>query len=111
VNIEFTDEFEVWFVALSRKKQKRVAKIIDMLEMMDQGLLGTRYAKSIVGTDGLFELVIQISGQPYRILYATVSDHGVVLLIGGNKKGDDRFYQREIPRAEALLLRWLEEGE
>jgi len=61
-NIEFTDEFEEWFNSLADKPRKRVTKIIDMLDMMGQGLLGTKYAKSIVGSENLFELVIQVGG-------------------------------------------------
>lgn len=111
MDIKLTDDFEQWFNGLSSKARARIAKIVDMLEMMGQGLLGTKYAKSIVGSDGLYELVIQISGEPYRVLYGEITDDEVVLLIGGNKKGDDRFYEREIPRAEAALEEWTEDNQ
>jgi hypothetical protein len=106
MKIEFSDDFERWFGSLTDKPKKRIVKIVDMLEMMGQGLLGTKYAKSIVNSADLFELVIQVSGQPYRVLYGIIAEDGAVLLIGGNKKGDDRFYDREVPRAEAMLARW-----
>lgn len=109
MDIKLTAEFEQWFNELSPKTQKRVAKIVDMLEMMGQGLLGTKYAKSIVGADEIFETVVQVSGQPYRVLYGEIADDEVVLLIGGNKKGDDRFYKREVRRAEAMLEEWAED--
>jgi len=109
MDIEFTDDFEKWFNSLAEKPRKRATKIIDMLEMMGQGLLGTKYAKSIVGSENLFELVIQAGGQPYRVLYGVINDVAILLLIGGNKKGDNRFYKREIPRAEALLSDWTNE--
>ena len=107
MNIEFTDEFEEWFNSLADKPRKRVTKIVDMLDMMGQGLLGTKYAKSIVGSENLFELVIQVGGQPYRILYGLINASVILLLIGANKKGDDRFYKREIPCAEAMILDWI----
>lgn len=107
MQIELTDEFEDWYAALGDKQRERITKIVDMLQMKGRGLLGTKYAKAIVGSKSVFELVIQISGQPFRVLYGYVGD-GAVLLIGGNKKGDDRFYQREVPRAERLLENWEE---
>lgn len=85
MRVEFSNEFEDWFNALNQKTNERVVKIIDMLEMMGQGLVGTKYAKSIVGSRDIFELVIQTSGQPYRVLYGLINESAVVLLIGGNK--------------------------
>ncbi|MBC7672639.1 MAG: type II toxin-antitoxin system RelE/ParE family toxin [Polaromonas sp.] len=55
------------------------------------------------------ELRIQHEGRPYRVLYAFNPLRTGVLLIGGDKTGDDRFYERMIPLADALYEIHLDE--
>jgi hypothetical protein len=55
------------------------------------------------------ELRIQHSGRPYRVLYAFDPRRVAVLLIGGEKTGDDRWYERMMPIADRLYDEHLEE--
>ena len=48
------------------------------------------------------ELRIQCGGIPYRILYAFDFRRIAILLIGGKKTGNDRWYQEIIPIADKL---------
>jgi hypothetical protein len=48
------------------------------------------------------ELRIQHKGEPYRILYAFDPRRSAILLIGGNKGGNDRWYEVYVPRADKL---------
>jgi hypothetical protein len=48
------------------------------------------------------ELRIQSSGRPIRVFYAFDPRRDAILLIGGDKTGDKRFYDRLIPIADAL---------
>ena len=48
------------------------------------------------------ELRIKFQGRPYRILYAFDPRRVAILLIGGDKTGDRRWYERFIPIADAL---------
>jgi hypothetical protein len=48
------------------------------------------------------ELRIQIGGEPYRIFYAFDPRRAAILLIGGNKVGNDRFYEEFVPVADSL---------
>ncbi len=48
------------------------------------------------------ELRIQHQGEPYRVLYAFDPLRSAILLIGGNKTGDDRWYDRVVPVADRL---------
>ena len=48
------------------------------------------------------ELRCQHEGRPYRVLYAFDPRRAGILLIGGDKTGDKRFYDRMIPVADAL---------
>ena len=55
------------------------------------------------------ELRIQHKGEPYRVFYAFDSRRAVILLIGGCKTGDKRFYEKMVPIADDLYDTHLEE--
>lgn len=48
------------------------------------------------------ELRVQSKGDPLPILYCFNPQRNAILLIGGNKTGDKRFYQRMIAIADQL---------
>jgi len=48
------------------------------------------------------ELRVRQAGSPLRLFFAFVPRRSVVLLIGGDKDGDWRFYERMIPLADKL---------
>src|SRR5262249_31446467 len=48
------------------------------------------------------ELRPQSGGKPLRVFYAFDPRRVAILLIGGDKSGDDRFYERMIPVADRL---------
>jgi hypothetical protein len=47
-------------------------------------------------------LRIQSEGRPLRVFYAFDPRRSAILLIGGDKTGDDRFYERMITVADEL---------
>jgi hypothetical protein len=55
------------------------------------------------------ELRIQHEGRPYRVLYAFDPRRIALLLIGGEKTGDDRWYDKTIPKADAVYERHLQQ--
>jgi hypothetical protein len=55
------------------------------------------------------ELRVQSGGKPLRIFYAFDPRRTAILLIGGNKTGDDRFYEKYIPIADRLYDTYLDE--
>jgi hypothetical protein len=54
------------------------------------------------------ELRIQYQGEPWRILFAFDPLRQAILLVGGNKSGNNRWYQENIPIAEQRYERYLE---
>ncbi len=105
----YTDEFGAWFERLSEGEQDRVYCSVGLLER--RGVtLGFPHSSSIKGASfALRELRTQAEGDPLRTLYAFDPARNAVLLIGGDKTGDDRFYERMIPAAERLWKSYLEE--
>ena len=55
------------------------------------------------------ELRIQSAGRPLRVFYAFDPRRTAILLIGGDKTGDDRFYERHAPIADRLYDEYLDE--
>lgn len=107
--IEYTDEFEVWWVSLNETEQNTIAASVGQIERLGPSL-GFPYSSSITTAkhDHLRELRVQHKGQPYRVLYAFDPRRTAVLLIGGNKTGDDRWYETFVPLADRLYDQHLE---
>jgi hypothetical protein len=106
--IELTEECEEWYLSLSDAEAESVAFVVDLLA--SQGpQLKMPYSSQIKGTrfGQLRELRIQHEGRPYRILYAFDPRRTALLLVGGDKTGDGRWYERMTMRADSLLAEHL----
>ncbi len=55
------------------------------------------------------ELRVQSGGRPIRAFYAFDPRRTAILLIGGDKTGDDRFYVKYVPVADRLYDTYLDE--
>ena len=55
------------------------------------------------------ELRVQSSGRPIRVFYAFDPRRTAILLIGGDKTGDDRFHVKYVPVADRLYDTYLDE--
>ena len=49
------------------------------------------------------ELRVQHRGEPYRVLYAFDPRRAAILLLGGKKTGDDRWYETFVRKADKLF--------
>jgi len=101
--VEYTDEFGNWWNSLSEHEQESVAAYVELLEKRGVNL-GFPYSSGINSSvfDHMRELRIQHRGDPNRVLYAFDPRRMAVLLIGGEKTGDDRWYDRYVPVADKL---------
>lgn len=54
------------------------------------------------------ELRAQAGGDPLRVLYAFDPRRVAILLIAGDKTGDDRWYEKNVPIADRLFAEHLE---
>ena len=103
VDVEYTDEFGRWWGSLSEGEQDSMAIVVTLLEVRGRGL-PFPYSSGVEGSrhSHMRELRIQHAGQPYRVLYAFDRRRSPILLIGGRKTGDDRWYERYIRIADRL---------
>lgn len=109
-NVEYTDEFGEWFATLIETIQDDIARVVGLLEAKGPQL-AFPYSSGIEGSrhEHMRELRIQSGGEPYRVFYAFDPRRMAILLIGGNKTGDDRFYEIMIPVADRLYDEYLTE--
>lgn len=109
-SIEYTDEFGKWWSNLNSSEQEDITAIVILLEEKGTNL-GFPYSSKINGSkySQMRELRIQSKGKPIRIFYAFDPRRSAILLIGGDKTGDRRFYERMIPIADRLYTIYLEE--
>src|SRR5450631_591563 len=102
-NVEHTDEFAEWYHGLSAAQQDDItAAGLLLMEMGPQlpfphssGINGSKHAH-------MRELRVQSGGRPLRVFYAFDPRRSAILLIGGDKTGDSRFYERMVPIADQL---------
>jgi len=110
--VEFTDEFEDWWVDLDESAQDAIDRSVHLLQARGPSL-PFPHSSGINGSKhgNMRELRVQVGGQPYRIFYAFDPQRAAILLIGGNKTGDDNFYDRMIPIADRVFDQHLKELE
>jgi hypothetical protein len=108
--VEFTDEFEKWWNKLDETEQIKIDAAIRMLEEygpdlpypVSSGVNGSRHSH-------MRELRVQVHGKPFWVLYAFNPRRAAILLIGGDKNGDGRWYEIHVPKADKLYGQHLEE--
>ncbi len=101
--VEYTDEFGKWWDSLDESEQDDTAATVGLLEEKGPSL-PFPYNSGIEGSrhHHMRELRIQHAGDPYRVLYAFDPRRTAILLLGGNKSGNDRWYEEYVPIADKL---------
>ena len=109
-DVEYTDEFEAWWGGLSEQEQASLAASVELLEERGPSL-GHPHSSGIHGSrhGHIRELRTQHGGRPFRTLYAFDPRRMAILLIGGDKTGDDRWYEVHVPIADRLYDEHLEQ--
>jgi len=108
--VGYTDEFESWWVTLTSAAQIDVDTVVGLLEECGPNL-SFPYSSGISGSkhSHIRELRIQHQGRPLRVLYAFDPARSAILLLGGDKTGNNRWYKIHVPIADRLYDEYLEE--
>lgn len=106
--VEYTDEFEEWWNGMTEAEQVDINSKVILLQRFGPALRRPHSGAIKTSRHGnVKELIIQHAGRPYRVLYAFDPRRCAILLIGGDKTGDDRWYENMVPIADRLLDRHL----
>ena len=102
-DVEYTDELGAWWAGLTETEQESIDSSVRLLEEKGPNL-GFPHSSGIEGSkhSHMRELRVQHEGRPYRILYAFHPRRSAILLIGGDKTGDGRWYDVHVPVADRL---------
>jgi hypothetical protein len=107
--IIFHPAFKNWLDEQEEDIQDSILVGLGLLKQ-EGPLLGRPYADTLKGSQypNLKELRVQHAGEPWRILFAFDPVRQAVVLVGGNKTGDKRWYEKNIPIAEQRFTEHLE---
>ena len=111
-DVEVTDEFKAWWSGLTEAERISVERAVLLLE--DRGPhLPFPYSSGVTGSrhSAMRELRVQHQGHPYRVLYIFDPRRVALLLLGGDKTGDDRWYEKNVPLADEIYDNYLTEME
>lgn len=107
-DIEQSDEFETWFLALPDHAKEKIIMGVEILRNIGPGL-GRPWVDTVKGSKlrNLKELRINVKQNVFRILFVFDTKRVGILLVGGDKRGQKRFYERIIPLAESIYDSYL----
>jgi hypothetical protein len=108
--VEFTDEFEAWWSDLSAEEQEEINAKVSLLE--ERGPTLPRPHSDVITQSrhaNMKELRGKVAGAGtedehlLRVLYAFDTRRTAVLLIGGDKTGNPKWYDEYVPIADDLF--------
>lgn len=108
--ILYTDEFAAWWHGLDEDEQDSITFSVRLLQEHGPNL--QRPHADVVHRSAyrnMKELRCQHQGRPYRILFIFDPRRNAVSLIGGDKTGNVRWYEENVPRADAIHAAYLRE--
>ena len=112
--VEFTEEFEVWWDSLSEEEQEEIAAKVELLEEHGPNL-GRPHADVITTSrhSNMKELrgKVTVKGKDrfLRALFVFDPRRAALLLIGGDKTGDPKWYEKSVPIADELFDKHLKD--
>lgn len=109
-DVEYTDEFDEWWMDLTEAEQSAVTAYVKLLQELGPHLKRP-HADLIQSSrhSNMKELRVQCAGEPIRILFAFDPRRTAILLLGGNKTGDNSWYEKNVPIADDLYDEYIAE--
>jgi hypothetical protein len=101
--VEYSDEFKEWWDTLTDDQQEDLVASVELLRNLGPAL-PRPHADVVKGSryPNMKELRTQSQGKPLRTLFAFDPRRCAILLIGGDKTGDSRFYEKMVKMADKL---------
>lgn len=106
--VTYKDYFDNFFKKQSRKVQDKIIKILDILETVER--VPITYLKYIEGTNGLFEVRVQLGSDIFRI-FCCFDGNRLVVLFSGFQKKTQKTPTKEIERALRIMDEYYNEKE
>jgi hypothetical protein len=111
-DVQLDDDFAAWLAGLEADLRNEIIAHANLLR--ERGpRLGRPYVDRLEDSKfaNMKELRVQFRGDPWRILFAFDPRRVAILLVGGNKRGDKRWYKKHLPIADERFRRHLKQLE
>jgi hypothetical protein len=101
--VEYTDQFEDWWLTLTEQEQEAVTAAVEALE--DRGpALGRPFVDAIQASRHANMKELRPRGGQIRVMFAFDPTRTAILLIGGDKTGKwASWYEEMVPIADRLF--------
>ena len=106
--ITYKSYFDDFFKEQTPKVRTKIIKVLDIIEQIER--IPATYLKYIEGTDGLFEIRVQLGNNIFRI-FCFFDGNRLVVLLSGFQKKTQKTPAEEIVRAVRLMTEYYEEKE
>lgn len=101
--ITYKNYFEDFFKEQPRKVQDKIIKVLDILENVER--IPITYLRYIEGTNGLFEVRVQLGSNIFRI-FCCFDGNKLVVLFSGFQKKTQKTPPKEIERALRIMTEY-----
>ena len=101
----YEDYFWDFYNTQTPKVQSRIDWVIGLVRSLR--IVPKKYFDHMTGTDGLFEIRIQVSNNIYRV-FCFFDEGNLVILLSGFQKKTQKTPQKEIKKAERLKQEYYE---
>lgn len=98
--VTYKDYFDKFFAEQTIKVRDKIIKVLDIIENVDR--IPSTYLKYIEGTDGLFEIRVQLGNNIFRV-FCFFDGNRLVILLSGFQKKTQKTPKKEIDRAVKLM--------
>jgi len=103
-SVEYTDEFGEWWASLSEDEQVVVAAKVELLEKFGPTLPRPHSDVIVTSRHSNMKELRGKAGESFlRVLYAFDPRRTAILLIGGDKSGNEHWYEKFVPIADRLF--------
>ena len=104
----FKNYYKEFYVAQTKTVRDKINAVLKLIET--QRMIPKKFFRIIEGSDGIYEIRVEIESNIYRI-FCCLDSGAVVVLFHGFQKKTQKTTLREIKRAEAIKKEYIKSKE
>ena len=104
----FKNYFKEFYVAQTKVVRDKINFVLQMVET--QRMIPKKFFRIIEGSDGIYEIKVEIESNIYRV-FCCMDEGAVVVLFHGFQKKTQKTPLKEIKKAEAIKKEYLKSKE
>jgi phage-related protein len=100
--------FKDFYVAQADDVRKKINYVLKLVESLP--IIPERFFRAIEGTDGLYEIRVEVNGNIYRI-FCCMDNGSLVVLFNSFQKKTQKTPKKEIDKGVAIMKQYFKEKE